>query len=51
MKFFKYIHLPQIVEATSERTQDLFSERMMDLERATYRFFIIKKRYILLHIL
>jgi hypothetical protein len=31
------------MEAASERAQDLFSERMTDLERVTYRFFIIKK--------
>ena len=43
MENLKYMHSPRIVEAASERVQDLFSESMTDLERATYRFFIIKK--------
>ena len=43
MENLKYMHSPRIVEATSERAQDMFRERVTDVERATYRFFIIKK--------
>jgi hypothetical protein len=39
----KYMHSPRIVKAASKRTQDLFSESVTDLKRATCRFFIIKK--------
>jgi hypothetical protein len=43
MENLKYMHSPRNMEAASERAQDLFSERVTDLERVTYRFFIIKK--------
>ena len=43
MENLKYMHSPRIMEAASERAQDLFSERVTDLERVTHRFFIIKK--------
>lgn len=50
MENLKYMHSPRIVESASEKAQDLFSERVTDLDRAIYRLFIIKK-CIFLHIL
>ena len=44
MENLKYMHSPQIVEAISERAQDLFSKIVTDLEHAIYKFFILKKK-------
>ena len=42
MENLKYMHSPRIIEAASEKAQDIFRERVTGVERVKYRFFIIK---------
>ena len=43
MDNLKYMYSLRIMETASERAQNLFFERVTDLECTIYRFFIIKK--------
>lgn len=43
MENLKFMHSPRVVEAASVEAQETFSQSVPEVERVTYRFFIIKK--------
>lgn len=51
MENLKFMLSSRAIEATSVEAQKRFSQSILEVERATYRFFVIKKKCKYLHIL
>lgn len=51
MENLKFMLSSRVIEATSVEAQERFSQSEPEVKHATYKFFVIKKKYKYLHIL